>query len=80
MNLWPNPTSTTASIRFTSTNGTADIRILSMAGEVLATQNVNVNTGETTVVLNTATMPIGMVMVQVTNGASTFALPLQIVR
>ena len=80
VNLWPNPTSTTASIRFTSTNGTADIRILSMAGEVLATQNVNVNTGETTVVLNTATMPIGMVMVQVTNGASTFALPLQIVR
>ncbi|MCX6141302.1 MAG: T9SS type A sorting domain-containing protein [Candidatus Kapabacteria bacterium] len=80
VNLWPNPTTGSASIRFVSTTGTADIRILSMTGVVLATQNVTVNGGETTVTLSTGTLPSGMVMVQVTNGASTFALPLQIVR
>jgi hypothetical protein len=80
VNLFPNPASANASVRFMSNAGTADIRILSMTGVVLATQNVTVNGGQTTVVLNTSSMPVGMVMVQVTNGASTFALPLQIVR
>jgi len=80
VNLFPNPASANASVRFMSNAGTADVRILSMTGIVLATQNVSVNGGETTVVLNTASMPVGMVMVQVTNGSSTFALPLQIVR
>ena len=80
VNLWPNPASANATVRFSSVTGSADIRILSMTGVVLATQNVNVNSGETSVVLNTNALPIGMVMVHVTNGTSTFALPLQIVR
>jgi hypothetical protein len=80
LNLFPNPASTTATVRFDAVAGTADVRVLSMTGIVLATQAVTVNGGTTSITLNTASLPQGMVMVQITNGTTSFALPLQIVR
>lgn len=80
VNLYPNPTTSTASISFSSVVGNADVRVLSMAGVVLATESVEVGAGQSTISINTASFPSGMVLVQVTNGSSTFALPLQIIR
>ncbi len=80
LNLYPNPTSTTASVAFTATAGTADVRVMSMTGVVLATQSLTVTGGATLVTIDTASLPSGMVLVQVTNGSTSFALPLQIVR
>lgn len=80
VNLFPNPTSTSASLRFVATQGTATIRVVSMTGVTLATQTVEVSAGEATMQLATSQLPAGMVMVHVTNGTTSFALPLQIVR
>lgn len=80
VNLFPNPTASSASLRFVATQGTATIRIVSMTGVTLATQTVDVAAGETTMQLATSQLPAGMVMVHVTNGTTSFALPLQIVR
>jgi len=80
VNLFPNPTAASASLRFVATQGTATIRVVSMTGVTLATQTVDVATGETTMQLATSQLPAGMVMVHVTNGTTSFALPLQIVR
>lgn len=80
VNLFPNPAAASASLRFTASAGTATIRVVSMAGVTLATETVDVQAGETTMQLSTASLPSGMVMVHVTNGTTNFALPLQIVR
>jgi hypothetical protein len=80
VNLFPNPTAASASLRFVATQGTATIRVVSMTGVTLATQTVDVVAGETTMQLATSQLPAGMVMVHVTNGTTSFALPLQIVR
>jgi hypothetical protein len=78
--LFPNPTNGSATLSFPSEIGTAQISFVSAAGVVLGTQNVDVVSGTSTVLVNTSTFPMGMVMVRVQNGAHTFALPLQIIR
>ena len=80
VNLFPNPASAQATLRFVATQGTAMIRIVSMTGETLATQTFEVAAGEATMQLATSQLPTGMVMVHVSNGTGSFALPLQIVR
>ncbi len=80
LNLYPNPATSTATISFGSVEGPARIQILSMSGVVLSSEITTVSTGRSDVTLNTANLPSGMVMVHVTNGATSFALPLQIVR
>lgn len=80
VNLFPNPAAASASLRFTATAGTATVRVVSMTGITLATETVDVQAGETTIQLSTASLPSGMVMVHVTNDTTNFALPLQIVR
>ena len=80
VNLFPNPAAASASLRFIATTGTATIRVVSMTGVTLATQTVEVTAGEATMQLATSQLPAGMVMVHVTNGTTSFALPLQIVR
>lgn len=80
VNLFPNPAAASASLRFIASAGTASIRVVSMTGVTLATQTVDVAGGETTMQLATSSLPSGMVMVHVTNGTTSFALPLQIVR
>lgn len=79
-NLFPNPANAAATLRFPSSEGTAQISMISMSGVVISTQNINVTSGETSLVLNVGTVPAGIVLVRVSNGTRTFALPLQIVR
>lgn len=79
-NLYPNPASSIATVQFPSTTGTADITILTASGTVITTQTVNVDGGLTSATLNTASLPNGMYLVRIANGAHTFALPLTIVR
>ncbi len=80
VNLFPNPTTNSAELRFTATTTTANVRFVSATGVVLTSQTTEVPVGATAITLNTAGIPSGMVMVHVTCGTTSFALPLQIVR
>ena len=80
INLWPNPTSASASLQFSAQPGTATVRVLSLTGVELSSQQVTLAGGIQTLSVNTSTLPAGMVMVHVTNGSTSFALPLNIVR
>ena len=80
LNLYPNPTSGSATLTFPTVDGSARIQIVSSAGELLSSQTLDVSLGVTSIRLQTTDLPSGMVMVHVTTGASSFALPLQIVR
>lgn len=78
--LYPNPATTSATVSFTATTGTATIKVVDMQGVVLFTNVVDVTAGTTSAQLNLSTLPAGMVMVHVSNGTSAFALPLSIHR
>lgn len=80
INLWPNPTTFSASLQFSAQPGTATVRVLSLTGVELSSQQVTLAGGDQTLSIDTATLPAGMVMVHVTNGSTSFALPLNIVR
>ncbi|MFN5876066.1 MAG: T9SS type A sorting domain-containing protein, partial [Ignavibacteria bacterium] len=80
VNLWPNPTSASASVQFTAQPGSATIRVVSLSGVELAVQQYTLDGGMQTLTVNTSTLPAGMVMVHITNGSTSFALPLNIVR
>jgi hypothetical protein len=80
INLYPNPASENATLSFPSVDGTATVRVISAAGLILSNEAFTVTNGTTSFSINTASLPSGMVMVHVSNGTSTFALPLQIVR
>ena len=80
LNLYPNPTTGSATLSFQTVDGAARIQILSMSGQILSSETHLVATGETQLELRTDTLPTGMVMVHVSNGQTTFALPLQIIR
>ena len=80
INLWPNPTTGAASVRFNSTTGDVMIRIVSTTGTELASVAMVVSGGEVSIALPTSELPTGMVMVHVTNGQTAFALPLNIIR
>lgn len=80
MNLYPNPASATTKISFVSQPGTITVEILSMTGTVLSTTSTPSLGGETSVDLNVSSIPSGMTMVRVSNGTTTFALPLSVVR
>jgi hypothetical protein len=79
-NLYPNPANSEAVISFPSTQGSAEISLISTTGVVLGTQKLDVVTGQTTTTIETSAIPSGMILVRVANGTHTFALPLQIVR
>jgi hypothetical protein len=51
-----------------------------MTGVELASQQYTVDSGMQTLMVNTSTLPAGMVMIHVNNGTTAFALPLNIVR
>lgn len=78
--LYPNPANTSATVSFTATTGTAVIKVVDMTGVVLFTNVMDVNAGPVAAQLNLTSLPAGMVMVHVSNGTSTFALPLSIHR
>lgn len=78
--LYPNPANTSATFSFPSIQGKANIRIVSMTGMVLATQSVDVLSGTSSVVLNTSNLPVGMTLVQISNGTHGATLPLVISR
>jgi hypothetical protein len=80
LNLWPNPTSVSASLQFVAQPGTATVRIVSMTGVELTSQQYTVDGGMQTLMVNTSALPAGMVMIHVNNGTTAFALPLNIVR
>lgn len=79
-NLYPNPANGQATISFPSTMGTATVRIVSSAGVVLSTESISTTQGSTAVQISTASLPAGMVMIHVTSGTQTFALPLSVMR
>ncbi len=80
INLWPNPTAADATVRFTATAGQVMIRIVSTSGVELSHRAIVVAGGEVSIPVPTSDLVVGMVMVHVTNGSKTFALPLNIVR
>lgn len=80
INLWPNPTAVSASLQFTAQPGSATVRVVSMTGVELASQQYILDGGMQTLTVNTSSLPAGMVMIHVTNGSTSFALPLNIVR
>lgn len=80
LNLWPNPTTGDATVRFNARAGQAMVSIVSVSGVELARFATVVAAGEVSIALPTAELPTGMVMVHVTNGPTAFALPLNIVR
>jgi hypothetical protein len=80
LNLWPNPTTGDATVRFNARAGEAMVSIISVSGVELARFATVVAAGEVSIALPTAELPTGMVMVHVTNGQTAFALPLNIVR
>lgn len=80
LNLWPNPTTGSASVRFDARAGEVFVRIMSTTGAELASLATVVAGGEVSIALPTSDLPTGMVMVHVTNGSKAFALPLNIVR
>ncbi|MBU3678196.1 MAG: hypothetical protein FGM32_01125 [Candidatus Kapabacteria bacterium] len=80
LNLWPNPTTGSASVRFDAKAGEVMVRIVSTTGAELASIATVVAGGDVSIALPTAELPTGMVMVHVTNGSKAFALPLNIVR
>jgi hypothetical protein len=80
VNLYPNPTSSTATLEFTSTVAEPKLEILTATGVVVATQALDAGVGTVRVSLNTSTLPAGMVYVRVYNGTTQFALPLTVVR
>lgn len=78
--LYPNPATSTATVSFTATTGTAIVKVVDMQGVVLFTNVIEVTTGLASAELNLSSVPAGMVMVHVSNGTSSFALPLSIHR
>lgn len=80
INLYPNPANTSATLMFMATEGTAIVRVLDITGTVLSTWTVPVQGEQTSLQIATQNLATGMVMVQVSNGSTSFALPLQIVR
>lgn len=80
LNLWPNPTTGSASVRFDAKAGEVFVRIVSTTGAERASLATVVAGGEVSLALPTSELPTGMVMVHVTNGSTAFALPLNIVR
>lgn len=80
VNLYPNPTNESATLSFPTVDGMANVRVISAAGLVLSNESFTVTNGTTSFSVNTASLPSGMVMVHVSNGTTTFALPLQIIR
>lgn len=78
--LYPNPATSSATVSFAATTGTATIKVVDMQGVVLFTNVVDVTAGTASAQLNLSTLPAGMVMVHVSNGTSAFALPLSIHR
>lgn len=80
VNLWPNPTSASASVQFSAQQGSTTIRVVSLSGVELSLQHYTLDGGMQTLTVNTSTLPAGMVMVHITNGSTSFALPLNIVR
>ena len=80
INLWPNPTSSNATVMFRAQPGTAILRIVSMAGVELSSQQFTVVGGQQSLPIDATILPTGMVMVHVSNGVASFALPLNIIR
>ncbi|NQW29758.1 MAG: T9SS type A sorting domain-containing protein [Ignavibacteria bacterium] len=80
LNLYPNPTAANATLKFDAVNGNASVRILTASGVVMSVENFSVTTGPTTLTINSASLPAGMFLVQVTNGNASFALPMSIVK
>ncbi|MEN9281657.1 MAG: hypothetical protein RL594_592 [Bacteroidota bacterium] len=80
LNLWPNPTTGDAVVRFVAQPGDVTVRLVSMSGVELAGLVSTVAGGDVSISLPTSDLPTGMVMVHVSNGAKAFALPLNIVR
>lgn len=80
INMWPNPASASVSVRMNTIAGSATVRLVSTTGVELALQNFTVVDGENVLSINTSSLPQGMVMMHVQSGATTFALPLSIVR
>jgi hypothetical protein len=80
MNLYPNPASDRVTLSIPTQAGTADVRIVSSTGVVYTTSSTDVFGGTTNLELGTKDLPAGMYLIHVTNGTSTFALPLSIVR
>ncbi len=78
--LYPNPATSSATVSFTATTGTAIIKVVDMQGVVLFTNVVDVTAGLASAQLNLLSLPAGMVMVHVSNGTTAFALPLSIHR
>lgn len=80
LNLYPNPATNTASLMFTSEAGNATTTVIDVTGTALWSATTVVNGGPVTLSIPTSGIATGMVLVRVTNGTTSFALPLQIVR
>lgn len=79
-NLFPNPANASVTLQFPSTVGAAKLTIMTAAGEVVGTQQIDATSGLTRTSMNTAQLTPGMYLVRVVNGTATFALPMTIVR
>ncbi len=79
-NLFPNPANASVTLQFPSTVGAAKLTIMTAAGEVVGTQQIDATSGLSRTSMNTAQLTPGMYLVRVVNGTATFALPMTIVR
>lgn len=79
-NLFPNPTTSAATVQFPATGGTATVTILSASGVVLSAFDTSVDNGLTRLSLSTEALPAGLYLVRIANGTSRFALPMSVVR
>lgn len=79
-NLFPNPSALDATVQFPSVAGTATITVLTTSGTAVATQDVTVGGGLARATVATSALPAGMYLVRVTNGTTTVALPLTVIR
>jgi len=80
LNLYPNPANDVATLSFPSTDGKAEVKIVSSTGVVMMTDAFTATNGTATFQIETSSLPSGMFLVHVTNGTTTFALPLSVVR
>lgn len=80
INLYPNPSTGSATLLLHTEPGTVTIRITDLMGTVVSSQIIATQGGQVSTEVAADSLPSGSFMIHVTTPSSVFALPLNVVR
>jgi hypothetical protein len=80
LEAFPNPATSTISVRFVATKGSARVSIVNTAGFELRSRTVSTVSGANSLMLDLHDLPAGIYMISIADGSSTRSVPVTVVR